>query len=96
MGTAPSVVQPRNLLDLLRAQLEAQGVGVTTSAERPPPPMKIEAVQEKAAYDMAIPMTKPQLVHNIRKPSGLGSLALASIFDQKDLEKGFRDGVCDN
>lgn len=84
------VLGTRKLLDFLRTQLEAEGVGVTTSAEGPTPPVTIEPVLEKKAYDIAIPITKPQLVHNFRKLSTLDPLKLTPIFDQEDLEEPFR------
>ncbi len=66
------VLGTRNLLNVLRTQLEAEGVGV---ARRPRPirrrPIIIEPVQERLAYDIAIPITKPRLEHDIRKLSEL-------------------------
>ena len=84
------VLGTRNLLDFLRVQLEAEGVGVGTSREGPTPPVTIEPVREKSASDIAIPITKPQLIHNFRKLSELDTLKLASVFDQKDLDENFR------
>ncbi len=84
------VLGTRNLLDFLRVQLEAEGVGVGISKEGPPLPVTIEAVREKKAFDIAIPITKPQLVHNFRKLSELDPLALNPIFDEDDLAEVFR------
>jgi type III restriction enzyme len=84
------VLGTRNLLDFLRTQLEAEGVGVASSAEGPLPPVVIEPVLEKAKYDIAIPITKPQLAHDYRKLSALDPLSLTPIFEQKDLEESFR------
>ena len=84
------VLGTRNLLDFLRVQLEAEGVGVGISKEGPPLPVTIEAVREKKAFDIAIPITKPQLVHNFRKLSELDPLALNPIFDEADLAEAFR------
>jgi type III restriction enzyme len=84
------VLGTRNLLDFLRTQLEAEGVGVASRAEGPQPPVTIEPVKEKMAFDIAIPITKPQLVHDLRKLSTLDPLGLTPIFDQKDLHEAFR------
>jgi type III restriction enzyme len=84
------VLGTRNLLDFLRVQLEAEGVGVGISKEGPPLPVTIEPVREKKSFDIAIPITKPQLVHNFRKLSELDPLALNPIFDEDDLADVFR------
>ena len=84
------VLGTRNLLDFLRVQLEAEGVGVGISKEGPPLPVTIEPVREKEAFDIAIPITKPQLVHDFRKLSELDPLALNPIFDEDDLAEVFR------
>ncbi len=84
------VLGTRNLLNVLRTQLEAEGVGVKTSSADPPKPIIIEAVQEKIIYDIAVPITKPSLVHDIRKISELNIEKLEPIFDQEDLEKVYR------
>ncbi len=65
------VLGTRNLLNVLRTQLEAEGVGVASTKSDPPKPIIIEPVQERLAYDIAIPITKPRLVHDIRKLSEL-------------------------
>ena len=65
------VLGTRNLLNVLREQLEAEGVGVGTPRPIRPQPVIIEPVQERLAYDIAIPITKPSLEHNIRKLSEL-------------------------
>ena len=84
------VLGTRNLLHVLRTQLEAEGVGVTTARTDPPKPIIIEAVQERITYDIAIPITKPCLVHDIRKLSDLDVTALAPIFEQEDLAEIYR------
>lgn len=84
------VLGTRKLLDFLRTQLEAEGVGVATTSEGPPPPVTIEPVKEKAAYDIAIPITKPQLIHNFRKLADFDPLNLTAVFEQKDLDEVFR------
>ena len=84
------VLGTRNLLDLLRDQLEAEGVGVITTKGDPLQPIIITPVQERLEYDIAIPITKPSLVHNIRKLSVLKVEALDAIFEQEDLSEQFR------
>lgn len=84
------VLGTRNLLNVLRTQLEAEGVGVTTTKTDPPKPVIIEPVQEKAAFDIGIPITKPRLVHDIRKLSDLDVAKLEPIFEQQDLAEVYR------
>jgi len=84
------VLGTRNLLNVLRTQLEAEGVGVTTSKGDPPKPIIIEPVQERLGFDIAIPITKPRLVHDIRKLSDLDVSVLKPIFEQEDLAEVHR------
>jgi type III restriction enzyme len=84
------VLGTRNLLNVLRTQLEAEGVGVTTTKTDPPKPVIIAPVQERIAYDIAIPLTKPQLVHDIRKLSELDATALDPILEQEDLAEVYK------
>jgi type III restriction enzyme len=84
------VLGTRNLLKVLRSQLEAEGVGVTTTKTDPPPPIVIQPLQERLAYDIAIPITKPRLVHDIRKLSELDVASLDAIYEQTDLAEQFR------
>ena len=84
------VLGTRNLLNVLRTQLEAEGVGVATTRTDPPKPVIIEPVQERIAYDIAIPLTKPSLVHNIRRLSDFDAAALDPIFEQEELAEIYR------
>ena len=84
------VLGTRNLLNLLRTQLEAEGVGVATTKTDPPKPIIIEPVLERMEFDIAIPFTKPRLVHDFRKLSDLNVAALAPIFEQEDLAEVHR------
>jgi type III restriction enzyme len=84
------VLGTRNLLNVLRSQLEAEGVGVASTKTDPPLPVIIEAVKERLAFDIAIPITKPSLAHDIRKLSELKINELEPIFDQAELEEPFR------
>ena len=65
------VLGTRNLLDVLREQLEAEGVGVATTTRAPVLPVVIEPVRERIEYDIVIPLTKPSLTHDVRKLSDL-------------------------
>ena len=84
------VLGTRNLLNVLRTQLEAEGVGVASTKTDPPPPVIISPIQERLAHDIAIPITKPSLEHNIRKFSELKVEALDAIYEQEDLAEPFR------
>ncbi|MBL0058524.1 MAG: DEAD/DEAH box helicase family protein [Elusimicrobia bacterium] len=84
------VLGTRNLLDVLRNQLEAEGVGVTTTKTDPPRPIIIEPVKERIDYDIAIPITKPSLEFNIRKLSELNVELLKPVYEQEDLAEVYR------
>lgn len=84
------VLGTRNLLNVLRTQLEVEGVGAATTKTDPPKPVIIEPVQERIAYDIGIPLTKPRLVHDIRKLSDLDVSKLTPIFEQEDLDEVYR------
>jgi type III restriction enzyme len=84
------VLGTQNLLHVLREQLEAEGVGVATTSTDPPRAVIIESILERSAFDIAIPITKPRLKHNIRKLSDLRVEALEPIFEQEDLAEVFR------
>ncbi len=84
------VLGTRNLLNVLRSQLEAEGVGVTSTKTDPPKPIIIEAIQERRDYDIAIPITKPRLVHDIRKLSELKVAELRPVFEQEELAEVYR------
>ena len=84
------VLGTRNLLKVLREQLEAEGVGVTKTKSDPPSPVIVEPLKERLKYDITVPITKPNLKHNIRKLSDMKVCSLDAIFDQEDLNKPFR------
>ena len=84
------VLGTRNLLNVLREQLEAEGVGVATTAAGPPPPVTIMPVRERQAYDVAIPITKPSLTHDSRKLAELDVQSLATIYDSEELAEPVR------
>ena len=66
-------------------QLETEGVGIKTIVTPPPPPVKVQPVQERLTYDIAIPITKPLYSHNYRKLSELDPLSLEPIYNQGEL-----------
>ena len=84
------VLGTRNLLNVLRSQLEAEGVGVGSTRTDPPPPVIIAPLQERLKYDIAIPITKPSLEYDVRKLSDLDVAALAAIYEQEELAEPFR------
>ncbi len=84
------VLGTRNLLNVLREQLEAEGVGVVATTANPPSPIIIEPVQERLKYDIAIPITKPSLEHDFRRLSDLRVQSLEPIFDQEDIDERYR------
>ena len=84
------VLGTHKLQEFLRTELEAEGVGVTTTKTDPPRPIIIEPVQERLAYDIAIPITKPRLVHDIRKLSDLDVAVLEPVFEQEELAVEYR------
>jgi type III restriction enzyme len=55
-----------------------------------PRPIYIEPVKERIVYDIAIPITKPQLAHNVKKITTLNPSQLEAIYDQEELEEAFR------
>ena len=84
------VLGTRNLLHVLRDQLEVEGVGVAITKENPPQPVIIEPVQERLKYDIAIPITKPSLTHDFRKLSTLDVSSLKAIYEQEELAEAYR------
>ncbi len=84
------VLGTRNLLNVLRDQLEAEGVGVKSTRSDPPVAFIIYPVKERLDYDIAIPITKPRLEHDIRKLSELKVEALGPIYEQEEVDERFR------
>ena len=81
------VLGTRNLLRVLQGQLESEGVGVISTSNDPPPPVVIEAIRERSAFDIAIPLTKPSLTHDVRKLAEMETTQLEPIYDQEDLRR---------
>jgi type III restriction enzyme len=84
------VLGTRNLLQVLRSQLEAEGVGVATSKSDPPKPVIVEPVKDRLSFDIAIPITKPRLSHNVRKVTSLDAMTFEAIYDQGELDEIIR------
>lgn len=84
------VLGTRNLLKVLRDQLEQEGVGVAEVKEGPPRPITIEPLQDRIAYDIAIPITKPHLERDLRNLAELDPRTLDPIFDQEELSEPHR------
>jgi len=78
------------LLDVLRQQLEAEGVGVGVARSDPPKPVTIYPLDERREFDIAIPISKPRLIHNVRKLSTLDPAALGPIYEQDELDVVYR------
>jgi len=83
------VLGTRAFEDFVR-QLEMEGVGIKTVTKPPAPPIKIEPVQEKIKYDIAIPLTRPVYLHDYKKLSLIDPLSLDPIYDRDELEEEFR------
>ena len=81
------VLGTRNLLRVLHGQLESEGVGVVSKSTDPALPVTIEPIRERTSFDVAIPLTKPSLVRDMRKIEELETGHLDPIFDQDDLEE---------
>ena len=84
------VLGTRNLLHLLRGQLEAEGVGVKITKVDPILPATIAPVMEKIEYDIQIPITKPQLSHTSKNLNLLDVKKLKPIYEQVKFSKEFR------
>ncbi len=81
----------RNLLRILREQLEGkEGVAVASTDVDPPSAVVIEPVQERSAYDIAIPVTKPSLERDARKLADLDVHTLQAIYNQEELAEPYR------
>jgi type III restriction enzyme len=71
-------------------QLETEGVGIKTVVKPPAPPVKVEPVEEKVNYDIAIPLTKPIYTHDYKRITGIDPLSLDPVYDQEELEEPVR------
>lgn len=62
-------------------ELEQEGVGIDTVGTPPPAPVWIYPVQEKLAYDIAIPLTRPKYTHEYKSLAQLDPLSLEPIYN---------------
>ena len=85
------VLGTRNLLRVLHGQLESEGVGVISTSDDPPAPVIVEPIRERTVYDIAIPLTKPSLTHQMTRLQELKIADIDPIFDQEDLEEPIKN-----
>lgn len=85
------VLGTRNLLRVLHGQLESEGVGVISTSNDPPSPVTIEAIRERADFDIAIPLTKPNLTHDVRRLTEMKTAQLQAIYNQEDIDEPLRN-----
>ena len=84
------VLGTRNLLQVLREQLEAEGVGVASTDANPSRAVVIEPVRERLSQDIVVPITKPSLKREMRKLADLDIRSLTAIYDQQELDEPYR------
>lgn len=84
------VLGTRRLLEVLKDQLETEGVGVAITKKGSVQPIIITPVAQRLKFDIAIPITKPRLLHNTRKLADLDPNKFDPIYDGDDLEETFR------
>ncbi len=84
------VLGTRNLLELLRNQLEAEGIGVKSTTIDPPLPIIIAPVMERMEYDIQIPITKPRFSHAVRNLDQLDVTRLDAIYERDELAEEYR------
>ena len=84
------VLGTRNLLKVLREQLEAEGVGVAHTDTKPSRAVIIEPMRERLPHDITVPIPKPSLKHEVRKLGDLDVSSLDAISDQPELDEPYR------
>lgn len=84
------VLGTQNLLEVLRDQLETDGVSVITTKGDPKKPVIIEPILDRSRYDIIIPLTKPSLTHNYTRLSSLNVDSLEAIFNRDELAEVVR------
>ena len=79
------------LLEVLRTQLEDDGVGVKIAKEKEPLlPVIITPLKERIEYDICAPITKPRFSHEIRNLDKLDILKLKAIFAGEMIDRKYR------
>ncbi len=71
-------------------QLETEGVGIKTITNPPKPPVRVEPVLEKGAFDIAIPLTQPVYTRNYKRLSDLDPYSLDPVYNQDELDEPLR------
>ena len=79
LQTVEVLGSPR-LLEVLRRELEAEGVGVGEPETPPPLPITIKPLKERLPFDIGIPITKPALSHDLRRLSDLDPDSLDALY----------------
>ena len=93
VGISPTVLKPssyfgtRAFEEFVRA--EKEGVGIKTTTKPPAPPAEVRP-HRKAAYDIAIPLTRPAYTRNYRRLEELAPLELKPIYEIDELEEPLR------
>jgi len=72
------VLGTSNLLNVLREQLEAEGVGVPEISDPPKQPEIVRPLKERMEYDIGIPITRPSLTAQRFQAAGYQSAELVS------------------
>ncbi|MHA2315401.1 MAG: hypothetical protein ACXACF_09015 [Candidatus Hermodarchaeia archaeon] len=83
------VMGTKKFEDFVR-ELEKEGVGIKTVTKPPKPPIRIEPVLEKSAYDITIPLTELVYTHNYKRLSDLDPFSLAPVYDQEELDESVK------
>lgn len=83
LQTVEVLGSPR-LLEVLRRELEAEGVGIGEADTLPPLPITIKPVRERLPFDIRIPITKPALSHDLRRLTDLDPDSLDSLYAPED------------
>lgn len=68
-------------------ELEAEGLGVKTVSDPPPPPVKVEPVLEKMGKDIEIPMSRPRLRREFRNLQNLSPADVEPLFTLEEIGK---------
>lgn len=80
-----------NLIDFLKDELEADGVGVVSVGEdNVHPPVTITPVKDRFDYDIELPITKPRFYRSRKKFETLDLSDAEAIFDAGKLTEDFK------
>ena len=84
------VLGTTRLLEILRDQLETEGVSVSVQESSPPAPALIRPLQERLAYDVTLPDIGRRLEQAFQEAATVDVGSLDPIFDNGDLPEPFR------